>query len=434
MKHLFKIGTIFYYRRRTPKFLQLIVPKPMIQFSLKTANRHQAKYKIDKVDAVISEIKVGLDMNLLDEAEIIKRLTFCGIIKATPTVCASEIKVCNLSKLFEAYKKERLLTEKWLPKTALENQKCFDVFIKFAGDKPPSSYSHQKLLEYRGLLLKLPPNMNQNPRTKGKTLSKILAMKHSKTLSIAQVNKYMISLSGFWSWLHRTRQTELNIGTHLTLPKSRKVRQDLERLAYSVEEIKKIKSELLDQRESFGKHQCRYWVPLIALYSGLRLTEVCQLYLSDVQETDGVLCFDINEKEDKRLKTEFSARIIPAHPKLIELGFLGYLEKMRDNISGRLFPTLYKERYHGYGRQMSKWFSKWNRQYITEEKRKTFHSIRHSVSTALKYASAQKDSDNISAELISELLGHHQGRISIARYGKRFPPKILLKALLKLPW
>jgi integrase len=51
-----------------------------------------------------------------------------------------------------------------------------------------------------------------------------------------------------------------------------------------------------------------YWVPLIALFSGMRLGEILQLMKSDVREENGIWYFDVNKGEGKSLKTASSKR------------------------------------------------------------------------------------------------------------------------------
>ena len=62
-------------------------------------------------------------------------------------------------------------------------------------------------------------------------------------------------------------------------------------------------------------------MPLIGLYSGLRMGEICGLQLEDIKKIDEVWCFDVNEEQDKRLKTVNSKRIVPVHPHLIMCRF-----------------------------------------------------------------------------------------------------------------
>ncbi len=82
-----------------------------------------------------------------------------------------------------------------------------------------------------------------------------------------------------------------------------------------------------------GGGEAAYWLPLLALYTGARQTELGQLHPDDVYEEayldeDGgehsawVMRFAENEERGQKVKTEGSERRIPIHPDLIGLGFL----------------------------------------------------------------------------------------------------------------
>ncbi len=75
----------------------------------------------------------------------------------------------------------------------------------------------------------------------------------------------------------------------------------------------------------------RYWVPLIALYSGMRLNEICQLLISDVIDSGGVVAFDIrpSKRAGKSVKTKAGHRQVPVHPVLMQLGFAAYFEAQK---------------------------------------------------------------------------------------------------------
>ena len=42
-------------------------------------------------------------------------------------------------------------------------------------------------------------------------------------------------------------------------------------------------------------HSHKYWVPLIGLYTGMRMQEILQLYVTDVYQKDEIWVFDLNE-------------------------------------------------------------------------------------------------------------------------------------------
>jgi integrase len=57
-----------------------------------------------------------------------------------------------------------------------------------------------------------------------------------------------------------------------------------------------------------------------------------------------------------------------------------------------------------------------------------FHSFRHTVTDTLKQA-------GVSETVIAEIVGHsNSGSMTMGRYGKRYQPKVLLEALLKLDY
>ena len=59
-----------------------------------------------------------------------------------------------------------------------------------------------------------------------------------------------------------------------------------------------------------------YWVPLIALYTGMSLEEISQLHCADIIKDNEIIRFDINYRsphegvDKKRMKTKNAACIV----------------------------------------------------------------------------------------------------------------------------
>jgi integrase len=88
-----------------------------------------------------------------------------------------------------------------------------------------------------------------------------------------------------------------------------------------------------------------FWLPLIGLYTGARINEICQLNPQcDVRQEQGVWFFDITEKSEadervkKSVKNAPSRRKVPIHSELIRLGLLGYVESLKATGGRLLFP------------------------------------------------------------------------------------------------
>jgi integrase len=135
----------------------------------------------------------------------------------------------------------------------------------------------------------------------------------------------------------------------------------------------------------------RFWVPVIALYSGMRLNEICQLDVADIRRVEGVDCIFVNalqpsEGNAKRLKTISSERFVPIHPALKEIGFMEFVAQGRAAGGARLFPELPLSATGYYSDPFSKWFSRMVRKIGADRPRTCFHSYRHGYKDCLREA------------------------------------------------
>lgn len=160
----------------------------------------------------------------------------------------------------------------------------------------------------------------------------------------------------------------------------------------------------------------------------MRLEEICQLYLSDTQQEDGIWFFNLTQNEDKHLKTAAAMRKVPIHPDLIEkYHFLDFVEQQKKQNCGRLFPELKKQsgRYSHYA---SRWFGKYLKDIgvKTDDNFKDFHSFRHTFTHMCKLADVEEYK-------VKEVVGHKTGtkNITYGRYGKQYGLTILYNDVIK---
>ena len=165
----------------------------------------------------------------------------------------------------------------------------------------------------------------------------------------------------------------------------------------------------------------------------MRLGEIAQLELSDIFEKNGTLCFDINEVSDdedaahkKSVKTESGKRCIPIHPILLDLGFKKYIEDAKASKRKALWPDDGDAK-SPLKRRLSKWFAYHLDKRVTTDKKRCFHSFRHSFIDNLRQ-------NGVSPSLIGDMAGHTHTSEDEKRYGKPFEPKPMLEAMLKLDY
>jgi integrase len=137
-------------------------------------------------------------------------------------------------------------------------------------------------------------------------------------------------------------------------------------------------------------------VPLIGLYSGMRLNETCQLDVSDVRQIEEVPCFVITTaslcgSRDKSLKTKTSARIVPIHPELLSLGIMAFVDEKRRSGAQKLFDDLPPGKRGFRSVAFSRWFTRFLAAAGASAPQTCFHSFRHGFRDAARNARIDRD-------------------------------------------
>ena len=165
-------------------------------------------------------------------------------------------------------------------------------------------------------------------------------------LSTTSVNDILGFLSTFFKWTTQNGYTDRNFFEGVKIQKKRRTHVRDERARYTDKQISKLFDsktylEYTIERNNFAY----YWVPLIALFSGCRINEICSLYLDNIIKLKGknsgkdIWCFNLLEEEhrsDKRLKNSSSRRIVPIHDEILNLDFLEFVnileQKKREKV------------------------------------------------------------------------------------------------------
>lgn len=133
-------------------------------------------------------------------------------------------------------------------------------------------------------------------------------------------------------------------------------------------------------------HDSLYFVLLIVWYTGMRREEVCKLLVTDIQFDAGVWHINIDNSEAGRVKNPNSVRLIALSEELIRLGFVEYVDAIREAGHNAVFPELVAER---AGTKKGDVFYRiwwiYIKPLLTGLKRgQALHAARHSFDTELK--------------------------------------------------
>jgi len=262
-------------------------------------------------------------------------------------------------------------------------------------------------------------------------------------ISVANANVYLSSLSNFLNWAVDEELAERNPVRGLRFADST-AKKD-KRNPFSPDQLRLIFHAPLytgckdgDRGYATPGHErpqnARYWVPLIALHSGMRLNEICQLDTTDVRMIDGVPCIVITTESlvgttDKQLKTGASERLIPIHQRLLDLGLMTYVAQKRRAGEEKLFAEIDPGTKGVRAVAFSKWFTQFLGNIGARREKTCFHSLRHCFRDELRHARIEHD---IAMALGGWTTGSSaQGKVS-ENYGRGHRIETLAEAVNRL--
>lgn len=273
------------------------------------------------------------------------------------------------------------------------------------------------------------------------TKSHIIAFKDkliAEGQSIANVNVRLSHVSALLGWAARNDIIPANVAkeTQIPNPQAKKRR----RKPFELADLKAIFGgpvHARGDRPLSGKGEAAYWLPVLALYTGARVRELAQLRRGDVREKqypDEKANFrrgwflSITEDTDEEglanaIKNDASERLVPVHPRLIELGFIDYVQAL-ENQKGRIFPSLPEDKFGNPAAKWGEWFSGYLRRTCgITDKRKTFHSFRHTFKDNAR-------NSEIDDGMQRQLMGHEGGDVA-DQYGAGYADYVMVAAMEK---
>ena len=333
---------------------------------------------------------------------------------------------------------DKFISEKYklTSKSEMMMRTHIEMLIEEFGDISLGKLDRGMCVKFKDDIRKLPRNRSKIQQYRNLDFHEQVSLNvdEKDRISTTTVNNILGYVSSFMKWSVINGFVEVNFFEGMKLKKQ--IRQRDERDRFTEKELKKIfqKHNYIEFTEVEKHKYSNYWTPLISVFSGLRLNEICSLYLDNIiqEKVNGrkkIWCFNILEepdRPDKHLKTLSSKRVVPIHDTLIDLGFIEFVELLKKRHTNR--QRLFQELKYGEGsyiRNVSYFF---NKKYLTllglKTDKKNFHSIRHTVIDHLK----QKLVD---ISFINELVGHHHGNIDLDRYGKGYTTDIIYNKCVK---
>ncbi len=318
----------------------------------------------------------------------------------------------SLAGTIKGYTDEKRDGKNWAFKTESEKLGHFELLKEILGaDTDVKTLGALDAKKVKDTLRIYPVNREKNEATRGdRPLSEILDLPGIPKLHTTSVNKYLQSYGDLFNWAKQNGHVDQNVFAGLTI-RQNKLRNQDSRTPFEPEQIRAILDAVLSNKDGLAKLDYQKWGPLIGIYTGARLNEVAQLEPKDIKQVDGIWCFDFNDDGDRKsLKNEASRRITPIHQRLIQLGFLDYVDSLPQRINQKLFPTFTYDQTNGWGRHLSRHFNNvLLPKFGMKSKELVFHSLRHTVVTQLMRA-------GVDEPVAQSIVGHTRKGVTQQRY------------------
>lgn len=308
----------------------------------------------------------------------------------------------------------------------------------FGDDRPLASITAADVRAYRDAIARLRKNSGVAVR---QTFAEKQTASAAHRIGDSTVALIFVPVQAFLRWcLSEQGYIERNPAENIRVPVPKRPKGKRSRRPFSTEELAllfaaPVFTGCLSPKRRFMPgsavvQDAYYWVPIIAFYTGARLGEIIQLHLADIDSIDGISFLRITEEGNdgshfnaKHVKSEAGVRKIPLHPDVLDLGFLSFVEKRRQQRKGskRLFPEIK----FGADGQASTVFSKWFGRLMSKvglhDPTLVFHSFRHNAEDAFRDALQPQ-------YVIDRIVGHSDGATS-AGYGDGISLKVAANAV-----
>lgn len=407
---------IYYLRARVPVDLKAALPHPYtgkreIKISLKTKDKVQALSSFSLHASCVDQMFASTRLRLLAGIQVLAQaqlpISTTSQVVLPSTDVSSETGTSVTFDGMSQLRVDQMRIDRRAEKSIQEFQSKMKVFSQlFKARLGVRFHSGLDAIQYDDVAAVL--SDLQNYRHKGREIGPRTAY------------AYGIALASLFKFAVRQRYLSYNCMPTLVKPREMKCsaaggaagwkalgEPEVQKLLAALEGGQKAKEIDTEPKRAPSKqsesHRLMKLRTMLALYSGLRIEEVCSLRCGDIQLHDGVQCLSVNALFGKHVKSTSSIRLVPLHPAICEEMLL-HRERMLENYSATaedkqlLWPDL--KPYRGkYSAAFSKQYGRFLRKHVSQNKLHVFHSLRKNFAQGLQREGVQR-------ELIGELLGH----------------------------
>ena len=313
-------GAIYHVRRRVPNALKTVIGRSELWRSLRTDSvqiavrrMHFAEAEIElELDAARSVLGLQCDPYALRSSErssgqlaltilvekVAERLSLDSV-SSGPIAPKNDRTAKTLGEIYDLYTADPKHT--WCERTRIAYRTTRKWVMEYFGEHIViGEITREQARGFVQMLLQVPRHADR----KFPNLTIVQAVEASKkrpdakVISVANVNAYLNKFSGVINWAVEEGYLAKSPAKGLRLRDPVKKRD--KRRPFSMDQLQRIfhsplYTGCIDDVYGYAKvgdaqpRRARFWIPLIALFSGMRMNEICQLQVADIRTVDGAL-------------------------------------------------------------------------------------------------------------------------------------------------
>lgn len=316
--------------------------------------------------------------------------------------------------------------------TLTQKKKCLETIFELLDVQYVEQINFDNIKTANTLIYRVPKKWkerNPNKRLLDVLLPDDIETTDPRIMSATNVCKYLTIFQEFLRFCRKERLLNEDMADIITKPIIDKNKNNWK--PFTTQDLLLIFNRKTYYRRLNNVDNAKFWIPLISLYSGARLNEICQIRLEDIKNDNGIDYFCIDDEGEKQsVKNYPSKRRVPIHPVLIELGLMKQIERQRKLKKDRLFDSLVYTEKNKYAGSISNAFRYYlDKKIKITDSKKVFHSFRHT-------ARSQFCALGVSEEDVNILCGWEGKGAGAKNYLHRdtLPIKKLYKSLAKLKY
>ncbi len=335
---------------------------------------------------------------------------------------------------------EKVTAAGWTKQTHRQTRVSLRLFGDFMKDAQLDTVTKQDVAAFLDTIAKLNPKYGKGKKDEQLEFDALLKKYPAEIgngLSIKTLKRHCGALAGFFDWAMDEKHVAADNPArgHRFFKRKDFGSTKKTRKPFAPAELRalfdgSVFSASYDDRTRPQKHTVAtslHWLILIALFTGMRLDEICSLRLADIGEENGIEYFNVTSYDGHRLKTPASHRRVPIHSALVQLGLDDYLAHISEGKCEFLLPNLKPGGPDGKRSwYVGKRFTAYKRELGIPEGT-VFHSLRRNVSTSLEQASVPENE-------AAALLGHDNPRITYGVYSQGLTLKGLKAVVEKIEY